>query len=216
MRVWSFVSQKGGSGKTTLALHLAIAAASKGRTTLVLDLDPQNSAERWSHVRDENSPDIVAGHPDKTEEMLRKAEEHGADLVMIDTPPKVDRTALIAAKVADMVLIPARGTILDLQAIGDTINLLKLASLEGKAAIVLNAMPNSAAQVAEIEDAAEAYGIDIIDARLAERPAFSRSLKDGLGATESRGAAATEIWALYKRLCERDAALLRRSKRARP
>lgn len=207
MRVWSIVSQKGGSGKTTLALHLAIAATSKGRKTLVIDLDPQVSAERWSELRDEAEPAIVAGEPERLGDMLRVAAENGADLVIIDTPPKSDRTTLIAAKAADLVLIPSRGTILDLQAIGDTVNLLKLASLDGRAAIVLNAMPTTAAQVKEVKEAAAEYGLDIIPARLAERVSFSRSLMEGQGVTETepKSRAAGEIWDVYKRLCERDA-----------
>ena len=98
MRIWSVISQKGGSGKTTLVLHLAIAAAAKKRTTLVIDLDPQASAERWSVLREADEPTIVAGAPEKLNDMLRAARENGADLVLVDTPPRIDRTALIAAK----------------------------------------------------------------------------------------------------------------------
>jgi chromosome partitioning protein len=213
MKVWSFVSQKGGSGKTTMALHLAIAATARRRKTLIVDLDPQASAERWGALRDSDQPSIVAGHPDKLPDMLRVAEEHGADLVIVDTPPKIDRTVLVAAKYADMVLIPARGTVLDLQAIGDTVNLLKLASLEWKAAIVLNAMPTAPAQVAEVKEAAREYGLDVLTAQLGERVGFSSSLKDGRGVTEAlpkSGLAVKEILALYKQLCEREAALVRK------
>jgi chromosome partitioning protein len=206
MRVWSIISQKGGSGKTTLALHLAIAATAKKRTTLVIDLDPQASAERWSAVRDADEPTIVGGLPEKLNDMLEAAHANGADLALVDTPPRSDRTALIAAKAADLVLIPTRGTILDLPAIGDTVNLLKLASLEHKAVIVLNAMPAKAAQVEDVKAAAEKYGLPIFPARLGDRPSYSRSLGEGLGVTEDepKGKAANEIWDVYRRLCEWD------------
>jgi chromosome partitioning protein len=219
MKVWSIVSQKGGSGKTTLALHLAIAAAERGRKTIVIDLDPQESAERWAEIRDQDEPAIVAGLPDKLDAMLQAAAGQGADLAIVDTPAKVDRTALIAAKAADIVLIPSRGTILDLPAIGDTVNLLKLADRDRKAVIVLNAMPAKAAQAAEIQEAAEHYGLDVIPARMTERAAYSGSLKEGQGVTEAdaKGKAAREILDVYERLCERDGtAPPRKSKRARP
>src|SRR5262245_2687811 len=95
MKVWSIVSQKGGSGKTTLALHLAI-AASQDLKVLVIDLDPQQSAERWHAIRQrttgsKDDPSIAAGPYTKLPEMLRIARKLGADLVLIDTPPKLDK-----------------------------------------------------------------------------------------------------------------------------
>jgi chromosome partitioning protein len=217
MRVWSVISQKGGSGKTTLVLHLAIAAAARKRTTLVIDLDPQASAERWSAIREADEPTIVAGAPERLGDMLLAARANGADLVLVDTPPRIDRTALIAAKAADVVLIPTRGTILDLPAIGDTVNLLKLASLEHKAAIVLNAMPQKGAQVEEVRAAAEHYGLPIFPVRLVDRASYSRSLGEGLGVTEAepKGKAASEIWDVYRRLCEWDAERIVKAERMR-
>ena len=218
MRVWSIISQKGGSGKTTFALHLAIAATAKKRTTLVIDLDPQASAERWSVLREAAEPMIIAGLPEKLTDMLDAARRNGADLVLVDTPPQADRTALAAAKAADIILIPTRGTILDLPAIGDTVNLLKLASLEHKAAIVLNAMPakGSQAQVEDVQAAAAQYGLTVFPVRLADRASFSRSLSEGLGVTEEepKGKAASEVWGVYKRLCEWDEARVLKVERA--
>jgi chromosome partitioning protein len=119
-----------------------------------------------------------------------------------------------------VVLIPSRGTILDLPAIGDTVNLLKLADLDRKAVIILNAMPAKAAQVEDVKDAAEQYGLDVISARLGDRPMYSRSLEEGQGVTEAepKGKAAGEIRDVYERLCERDGTSLaapRKAKRAR-
>src|SRR6266545_2971083 len=104
MKVWSIVSQKGGSGKTTLALHLAIAAA-KGRKVLVIDLDPQQSAERWHAIRQrttgsKDDPSIAAGPYQKLPDMLRTARKLGAELVLIDTPPKLDKAIIPSLKEA--------------------------------------------------------------------------------------------------------------------
>ncbi len=92
MKVWSIVNPKGGAGKTTLALHLAIAAA-EDLKVLVIDLDSQESAERWHAIRQritgsKDEPSIAAGPYTKLPDMLRTAKRLGADLVLIDTPPQ--------------------------------------------------------------------------------------------------------------------------------
>ncbi len=123
MKVWSIVSQKGGSGKTTLALHLAIAAA-KRRKVLVIDLDPQQSAERWHGIRQritghKDDPSIAAGPYQKLPDMLKTARKLGAELVLIDTPPKLDKAIIPSLKESTMVLVPLKSTVLDLQALED-------------------------------------------------------------------------------------------------
>ena len=131
MKVWSIVSQKGGSGKTTLALHLAIAAA-KRRKVLVIDLDPQQSAERWHGIRQritgtKDDPSIAAGPYQKLPDMLKTARKLGAELVLIDTPPKLDKAIIPSLKEATMVLVPLKSSILDLQALEDCADLINLA-----------------------------------------------------------------------------------------
>ena len=107
MKIWSIVSQKGGAGKTTLGLHLAIAAAADLKV-LLIDFDPQGSAQRWHDLRQratgsKDDPSIAAGPPPKLPDMLKAARRLGADLVLIDTPPKRDRAIATAIAAASLV-----------------------------------------------------------------------------------------------------------------
>ena len=143
MRIWSVVNQKGGSGKTTLALQLAIAAA-KGLKVLVVDLDPQESAERWHAIRqrmtgNKDDPSIAAGHYTKLADMLKTGRKYGADLALIDTPPNLDKAIGPALAAATLVLVPTKSSILDLQALEDCANVVDLAKARRKTLVILNA-----------------------------------------------------------------------------
>ena len=213
MRVWSIVSQKGGSGKTTLALHLAI-AASKDHRTLIIDLDPQQSAERWHPLRQrttgsKDDPSIAAGPPQKLQDMLKAARKLGAELVLIDTPAKLDKTIMPALAVASLVLVPLKGSILDLQAFEDCAHIVNLAKARDKTVVVLNALPvgkNREAAVKESLRYVSRSGFEVLSERLSELPAYNLGLKTGRGVTESEknGTAAKEITALYQALEARD------------
>jgi chromosome partitioning protein len=215
MKVWSIVSQKGGAGKTTLALHLAIAAA-KDLKVLVIDLDPQESAERWHAIRQrvtgsKDDPSIAAGPHQKLPDMLRTARKFGADLVLIDTPPKLDKAIIPAARVATMVLVPLKGTVLDLQALEDSFDLINLAKARSKTVVILNAVPVGAQKDAAVRDSMRAAGrlkLAVAAERLSELPAYSQGLKTGRGVTETEkhGTAGKEISALFAALWARDSA----------
>ena len=213
MRVWSIVSQKGGAGKTTLALHLAI-AASKDLKVLVIDLDPQESAERWHTIRQratgsKDDPSIAAGPYSKLADMLKTARNLGAELVLIDTPPKLDKAIIPAAKAATMVVVPLKSSILDLQALEDSVDLLNLARARDKTIVVLNAVPTGGSKEAAIKESlryASRLKLQVAPERLTELPAFAQGLKSGRGVTETEknGTAAREITALYEALWARD------------
>jgi chromosome partitioning protein len=129
MRVWAALSQKGGSGKSTIMLHLAIAATAANRIASVIDLDPQKSAEKWGILRERKTktddPIIVHGLPSQLDTMLDKARETGHELVLIDTPPTIDRTTILVAAKGDLIIVPTRTSVLDLQALDDTLTILK-------------------------------------------------------------------------------------------
>jgi chromosome partitioning protein len=213
MKVWSIVSQKGGSGKTTLALHLAIAAA-KDRKVLVIDLDPQQSAERWHAIRQRSTgskddPSIAAGPYQKLPDMLRTARKLGADLVLVDTPPKLDRAIAPSLAAATLVLVPLKSSILDLQALEDCADVINLAKARSKSVVILNAVPAGRSRDGVIKESsryASRLKLEVAPEMLSELPAFSQGLKSGRGVTEAEknGTAAKEITALYKALWARD------------
>ena len=135
MKTLAILSRKGGTGKTTLAVHLSVAATLAGHTTVLIDLDPQASACKWSDIRQDgryrrSSPLTRHG----CQKCCIKAEQNGVDLVILDTPPKSD--SLDTAEVSDFALIPCRPAIFDLQAIGSTMKIVKMADVPSS--VVLN------------------------------------------------------------------------------
>ena len=122
MKTIAIVSQKGGSGKTTLALHLAVASAAEGRNTAVIDLDPQASSANWSDRRAAEVPVVLSAHASRLRHEIRRVRQTGGERLFLDTAPHSDSAALEAARVADLVLIPCRPAILDLEAITSTLD----------------------------------------------------------------------------------------------
>jgi chromosome partitioning protein len=127
----AIIGQKGGAGKTTVAIQLAVAAERRGMKTALFDLDPQASASSWSDKRNSPSPAVVSAQAARLPSLLKQAESQSADLVIIDSAPNADAASLAAALAADLILVPCRPAAFDLNAIGTTLN---LASVAGKAA----------------------------------------------------------------------------------
>ncbi len=198
MKIVAVLSQKGGTGKTTLSLHLAVAAHRAGHVAVVIDLDPQASAAGWKDSRKDEAPIVISVPAARLPQALQAAADGGADLVVLDTAPHSGEVALAAAEVADLVLIPCRPGILDLRAIGATARVVKLA---GKPAyVVLNTVPPRASNVlADARAAVAVHGLEVAPVALQQRAAYAHSLTAGQTAQEYEGGgkAAEEITALY-------------------
>jgi chromosome partitioning protein len=192
MKSLAIISQKGGAGKTTLAVHLAAAAAEKLRV-LIMDLDPQGSAMEWANRRGDKAPDVMAAHPATIAKEIDRAAEDGYDMVIMDTAPHADHAALQAARSADLVLVPCRPATFDIAAISATLDLCKLANK--KAVVVLNAAPIRSKVVDEAKQAVKERGGVVSPVVIRQRVAFQHCLIDGRTAAEFEpgGAAATEI-----------------------
>ena len=111
----TLVAQKGGTGKTTLAINLAVAAEAVGHRAVLIDLDPQASAAGWGDHRTLARPVVAPVPATRLDDALGTARAHGADLAIIDTAPHSESSALEAARAADLALIPLRPGILDLR-----------------------------------------------------------------------------------------------------
>lgn len=202
MMTLALLSQKGGTGKTTLALHLAVAAEQAGHPSAVVDLDPQASAKGWHDHRTELAPAVVSAQASRLAEVLNAARAHGAALVLIDTAPHSESAALAAARVADLVLIPCRPGILDLRAIGATADICTLA--KARAAAVLNAVPARGSLTEEAAEAIAGYHLTVAPVHVGQRMTFVHSLTANQTALEyePQGKAAQEIKELYKWICQ--------------
>lgn len=201
MQVITILSQKGGAGKTTIALHLAVTAEVAGHSTAVIDLDPQASATAWGDSREAETPVVVSAQPARLAHVLEAARKAGAALAIIDTAPHSESSALAAARAADLILIPCRPAILDLRAIGNTIDLAKLA---GKTpVVVLNTVPARGSLAEDAAQAVAGYGVSIAPVHLGNRAAFQHALTAGQTAQEYEptGKAAEEITQLYQWVC---------------
>lgn len=199
MKTLAMLSQKGGSGKTTLALHLAVAAERAGHSVAVLDLDPQGSAASWGDSRSDDATSVTSIQAGRLTQAKDVAAKAGASFVVIDSAPHSADAAVAAAEAADLILTPCRPGILDLRAIATTARIVKLVGKPGY--IVLNHAPPRAPRL--IEDALEAvkqHGLEVAPVVIHQRSAFAHALVGGQTAQEfePEGKAAEETSSLFK------------------
>lgn len=201
--VLTIAQQKGGSGKTTLAVSLAVEFRRRGLRVALLDTDPQGSLGRWFMTRRERGVQDMefstasAWGVGYEAEKLRKT----SDFVLIDTPPKIDSDLRPALREASLILVPVAASHVDLWA---TDGVLDLATRVGKPAmLVLNRIKAGTRLAEEIATAAAALNPDIAAARLGQRVAYAETLGQGLGVGETAGPARAEVAALADELIAR-------------
>ena len=178
----AIISQKGGAGKTTLAINLAVEAERKNLSSLLLDLDPQSSSTEWADIRQENYPVVMSTHASRMNKLIEKAESNKAKFLFIDTAPHSENSALEAAKIANIVLIPCRAGILDIKAIQSSLNICSLAKT--KALVILNAVPSQSNIAEEAKEAIKIIGGKVCKYYIGQRIVFNHAMTAGLGVVE--------------------------------
>lgn len=183
-KIITVAQQKGGAGKTTIAINLAVALSKRGASVALLDTDPQGSMGRWFMMRRETGdPGMefsTASAWGVSYEVDKLTKTH--DFVLIDTPPKIDSDLKPAIRESDLVIVPVSASHMDVWA---TEGVLDLANREkARVMVVLNRAKSGTKVAASVDDALVEMGVARANTVLGHRVAYADTLGDGKGVLE--------------------------------
>lgn len=207
MKVVSVIAQKGGAGKTTTTAALSVAAVQAGFTVAAVDLDPQGTLASWWDRREESTPPVVSAQAVRLPHVLEAARSEGVELAFIDTPSRVEQAARAAALAADLVIVPCRPSIYDLETVTTTLELVtfaRKAAPEIPLIALLTNVPAQGPRQGQAEKVLEAAGLSICPVVFGHRVAFEYAATMGLTPQEYEpdGKAAVEVRDAFKYFCQ--------------
>ncbi len=197
MKVIAVASQKGGSGKTTLAGHLAVQAEMMGAGPVALvDTDPQGSLSEWWNEREAETPLFARTTIDKLKDDVTRMSQMGIELLIIDTPPAITETIATVLAVADLLIIPTRPSPHDLRAVGATVELAE--GLDTPLIFVVNGATPRARITGEAAIALSQHGT-LAPSIIHQRVDFASSMIDGrtvmeLNPSSKSSEEVTKLW----------------------
>jgi chromosome partitioning protein len=201
----AIIGQKGGTGKTVTAIGLAVASTRAGFATVLVDLDPQATASKWKDRRTDENPAVVSAQASRLGPVLDASRRADIDLAIIDTAGRSDDSALNAARAADLVLIPCRPNMVEIETLSAVKDLLMLAG-NPLAFVLLNGIhPTATKQADETRDMVQqAFGLQSCPVHLCHRSAYAEAPTAGKTPQEldPEGKAAIELQRLFEFTCE--------------
>ncbi|ABW32860.1 ParA family partition ATPase [Acaryochloris marina] len=200
----TLASLKGGSGKTSLAVHLSHAISLEKKKVLLVDADPQASAQNWAAARETKPPFTVVGMARNTLHRDLPDLLDNFDHAVIDTPPRVSALARTSILAADLVIIPVQPSSYDVWAAAETVALLDEAKgfkPELKAVFVVNRVLTRTLISKDVVEALAEYDVPTLSNKITQRVAFAEA-SSGYTVLESepKKSAAKEIKALSKEI----------------
>lgn len=200
MKVIAVLNQKGGSGKTTIATHLARALQLGGSDVVLVDSDPQGSARDWAAVREDQPVPVIGIDRPTIERDLKTLARK--DFVVIDGAPQAADLAVSAIKAANFILIPVQPSPYDIWATADLVDLVKsrIEVTDGKlqAAFVVSRAIKGTRIGAEITEALRGYGLPVLESRITQRVSYPSTAAGGTTVSDAEpdSEAAREVMAL--------------------
>ena len=207
MKVIAVLNQKGGSGKTTIATHLARALQLDGAGVLLGDSDPQGSARDWAAVQEDNPVTVVGIDRPTIDRDVKNVAR--VDYVVVDGAPQAADLAVSAIKAADFILIPVQPSPYDIWATADLVDLVKqrIEVTDGRlqAAFVVSRAIKGTRIGGEVTEALAGYELPVMDTRVTQRVIYPGTAAGGTTVLDSDpdGDAAREIRALMAEIKEK-------------
>jgi chromosome partitioning protein len=207
MKTIAFISNKGGTGKTTLAVNMAAAAFGAGFKVLIGDLDPQRCCIDWANSRARPGPEVSPFKRGALFPAQFAADRAGTDLMILDAPAASPEIAFQAAKASDLAILVVRPSIMDLRTMADMVSTIR--TLRVKSMIVLNQAPSQrngqeAQSVLAAVDRLNLFELPLAPMGIRSRMAFQASIIHGLSASEMfpQSAACAEVMALWHHIAQ--------------
>lgn len=202
MKILSFVNQKGGAGKSMLAINVAVAAERAGEKVCIVDLDPQGTCANWYNIRTSETPVVIAPSVIhlKITDLLDRLKDEGFTVAIIDSKGEESHATRGAMEAADLCLIPLRPAGPDLHAVRPTVETLRGM---GKAfALIINqALPNKKSKLTAALMTALAHDGMAVPVAVATRASFQKAYSFGQGVMEFEsdggpgGEEIAQVWA---------------------
>jgi chromosome partitioning protein len=188
MTTIAILNQKGGSGKTTLAIHLSRGLQREGQRVLLVDADPQGSARDWAAAHDDQPLAVVGLDRPSLDRDVKKIAD-GRDYVIIDGAPALHEMTAAAIRCADVVLIPVQPSPLDVWAASELVELVKTRqSVTGGtpvAALVISRAIRGTRVSRDIDAIVAEFGLPVLSERIHQRVAYSNSMAKGASVFDS-------------------------------